>query len=56
MLLFDDWHSSGLAADDLGEKKAFEEFLTENPGLAAEELESYSPSSRVVLVSRTFPA
>ena len=52
VLLFDDWHSAGLADQNRGERRAFEEFLEENPTLAAEELDSYSESARVFLVRR----
>ena len=52
VLLFDDWYSAGLADQNLGERRAFEEFLAENPALTAEELDTYSESARVVLVRR----
>ena len=52
-IVFDDWHSAGdLAARGLGEKRAFDEFLAENPGLEATEVESYAPNAAVFIVSR----
>ena len=38
VLVFDDWHASGLADRNMGEARAFTEFLAENPSLEAEEL------------------
>jgi O-methyltransferase len=38
VLVFDDWHASGLADKGMGEARAFAEFLQEHPTLAAEEL------------------
>jgi O-methyltransferase len=52
-IFFDDWNTSGLAEQGLGESKAFEEFLAANPDLTAEEFEGYRRrESRVFLVSR----
>ncbi len=43
VLVFDDWHSGDdLAEKNLGEKKAFEEFLQQNPDLQAEQIGAYS--------------
>jgi hypothetical protein len=43
VIVFDDWHSGDdLAARDLGEKKAFEEFLEQHPDLQAEQTGNYS--------------
>jgi O-methyltransferase len=60
VIFFDDWPGDGPDAQGLGERRAFEEFLAENPTLAVEELESFHPpgwksrssSAKVVLVSR----
>jgi O-methyltransferase len=30
VMLFDDWHAGGLAEQNLGEKRAFDEFLRRN--------------------------
>jgi O-methyltransferase len=38
VLVFDDWHASGLADRGMGEAKAFEEFLATHEELRAEEL------------------
>lgn len=38
IIFFDDWNSWNLADKDLGEKKAFEEFLANNPRFSATEL------------------
>ena len=38
VLVFDDWHASGLADRDMGEARAFKEFLAAHPEFRAEEL------------------
>ncbi len=55
VLVFDDWGAFGglLAEQDLGEKRAFHEFLDEQPYAVAEELPAYSRRSKVFLVERT---
>lgn len=53
VFLFDDWDSS---ASGEGEQRAFAELLEAHPELDAEELGSYSPRSRVFLVTRAAPA
>jgi len=52
IIFFDDWHSGGLADKNLGEAKAFDEFLTEHPEFATEPLTPYSDGSAVFLVTR----
>lgn len=52
VIAFDDWHAEGLAARNLGEKKAFDEFLTSNPSLTATRLPSYCDNAAVFLVER----
>jgi O-methyltransferase len=52
ILLFDDWYAFGLAEDGLGEKRAFDEFLAENPELTAEEFGSYTENAKVFIVMR----
>jgi hypothetical protein len=52
VVLFDDWHSGGLATKGMGEKKAFDEFMAANPALSAERLTPYSPASEVFLIER----
>lgn len=53
VLLFDDWYSSGLDEKNLGEKRAFGEFLDSNPGLIVTNMGSYSDNSQVFHVRRT---
>lgn len=52
VVFLDDWNPGGLAAKGLGERRAFEEFLAENPDLGAEELPPYSEDSKVYFVTR----
>lgn len=42
IIIFDDWHSGGLAEKGLGEKKAFEEFLERNEHVRAKEIGEYA--------------
>jgi O-methyltransferase len=57
IVFFDDWNSRGLADSDLGEKRAFGEFLDMNPQLRAEPFGEYSyfgkPNGRVFRVFGT---
>jgi hypothetical protein len=55
VVYFDDWAVLDLADRGLGERAAFESWLTEHPELAAEALPilSYSPDSRAFMISRT---
>jgi len=41
VLIFDDWNSANLADRNMGEKRAFQEFLDENPHFKAEEFGVY---------------
>ena len=52
IVFFDDWHSNGLAARNMGERRAFEEFLSDNPELTAEGFGSYHPNTEIFLVKR----
>jgi hypothetical protein len=36
----------------MGERKAFDEFMLENPGLSAEDLGSYDDTSKVFYIRR----
>ena len=45
VIFFDDWNSYGLADKDLGEKRAYEEFLADHP-FSAEDFPAYSPTSK----------
>ena len=38
IVYFDDWHAAGMAEKGEGERRAFEEFLSENPDVSAREL------------------
>jgi O-methyltransferase len=57
ILVFDDWNSGNLAEQNLGEKRAFDEFLKENPNFIAEEFGSYYfrdvPNGKLFLVTNT---
>ena len=46
IVFFDDWNSADLASKNLGEKKAFDEFMNENPQFEATEFDSYSFKGR----------
>jgi hypothetical protein len=52
LLMFDDWHSGNLAAKNLGERRAFEEWLLEQACFRAEPFGSYSSRSETFLVTR----
>ncbi|MDB4441912.1 TylF/MycF family methyltransferase [bacterium] len=54
IIFFDDWHTGGLAKKNMGEKRAFEEFLNENPQITTENLSQlrYSEWAEVFLVNR----
>jgi hypothetical protein len=53
VIVFDDWNSGDLAAKNLGEKKAFLEFMEENKSrFEADQLPSLYPSSAVFLMKR----
>ena len=52
VIIFDDWHSHGLADKNLGEKKAFEEFLVKHPEFYAEKTDGYNELSQIVRLSR----
>lgn len=53
VLVFDDWHAGGLAERNLGERRAFEEFLAETPSIEViGELEPYSDTSAIFHVQR----
>jgi hypothetical protein len=55
IIIFDDWNSSNLADRNLGEKKAFEEFMNENPQFEFIDFDKYSyngyQSGEIKLVS-----
>ncbi|MDJ0947526.1 MAG: TylF/MycF/NovP-related O-methyltransferase [Alphaproteobacteria bacterium] len=53
LIIFDDWASADLDKKSLGEKKAFKEFLEDNPGLSATEVGSYNENSLIFHVTRT---
>lgn len=55
VILFDDWHAGDLATQNLGEKRAFDEFLRRNPRMEATPLPAYSETSAVFLLSRIPP-
>jgi hypothetical protein len=51
VVLFDDWHSENLAARNMGQKRAFDEFLASGE-FTAEPMESYTGNAAVFFVSR----
>jgi len=57
VIFFDDWNTGDLAAKNMGEKRAFDEFLHENPRFTAEKFGSYSyrgiPNGEIFLVTNT---
>lgn len=53
LVLFDDWNTGGLAAKNLGERKAFEEWLAEWDCFKAEPFGSYRAKSETFMVTRT---
>ncbi len=52
IIFFDDWHARELDKRDMGEKRAFEEFLKENPQFIVESIGSYHPNAEVFLVKK----
>jgi O-methyltransferase len=54
IMIFDDWNSNELASKDLGEKRAFEEFLEAHPDLTATPLpfDSYASHACSFIVAR----
>ena len=52
VILFEDSPGDGPKPQDLGERRAFEEFLDRNPDLVAQELEPYFEKGRILLVTR----
>lgn len=53
VILFDDWFAGDLAERNLGEKKAFQEFLAAHPDLDAEETETYIHTAKVFRIRRS---
>jgi hypothetical protein len=51
LLVFDDWHP--LAAQNMGEKRAFDEVLAANPDLAAVPFGTYGGHAEAFIVTRT---
>ena len=52
LILFDEWNPRGLEGKTLGEKKAFQEFLTESGCFSAVPFGKYGPRTETFLVSR----
>jgi O-methyltransferase len=52
LILFDDWNTGDLAARNLGERKAFEEWLAAEPSFTAEPFGSYRAKSETFIVKR----
>ena len=57
VIFFDDWNTANLADKNMGEKRAFDEFLDENPKFEVEEFGAYSAygslNGKIFLVSNT---
>jgi hypothetical protein len=53
VVFFDDWSAAGLDEKNLGEKKAFDEFLADHPEFTASDFGEYGNYSKVFVVSRT---
>jgi hypothetical protein len=51
VILFGDWNSENLAARNLGQKRAFDEFLAGGE-FTAEPMETYTGNAEVFFVSR----
>ena len=52
LMLFDDWHSGGLAAKNLGERRAFDEWLAANGCFSAQPFGQYHAKSQTYLITR----
>jgi len=52
LVLFDDWHTGQLAAKNLGERKAFEEWLGQSGRFTAEPFGTYRVKSETFMVTR----
>ncbi|MGF1634303.1 MAG: TylF/MycF/NovP-related O-methyltransferase [Phycisphaerae bacterium] len=52
IILFDDWRSADLHVRNMGEKKAFDEFLADNPQFTAEPFGDYGSASQCFVVRR----
>ena len=53
LMIFDDWNSGDLAAKNLGERKAFEEWLASTGCFEAARFATYRPKSETFMVTRT---
>jgi hypothetical protein len=52
VILFDDWHTGGLAEKDMGERRAFEEYLAEDPSLEVADFGTYHQNAATFHVRR----
>ena len=52
IIMFDDWFAFQAAEKNLGEKKAFDEFMARHPEFKATDLGSYDENSMIFRVSR----
>jgi hypothetical protein len=52
LVIFDDWHSGQLAAKNLGERRAFEEWLADQGCFRHEPFGSYSRKSETFMITR----
>jgi O-methyltransferase len=52
IVFFDDWHSNDLAEKNMGEKKAFDEFLQSHPNFTVQEFGTYAHHAACFIVTR----
>jgi hypothetical protein len=52
IVFFDDWYSGGLAERSLGERRAFEQFLAEDPAFEVSDFRGYSEHSEAFRLRR----
>ncbi len=52
IVLFDDWFSLDSQGENLGQKKAFSEFLEAHPEFTASPFDSYGKNSKIFLIER----
>ncbi len=53
LILFDEFHPRGLGGKYVGERRAFDEFMRENPCFTCEPFGKYAPRTETFLITRT---
>lgn len=56
VIFFDDWNSNNLAEKNLGEKKAFDEFISAHPEFVVQEFGNYASHTACFIVKRQTPS